>query len=383
MPSPETPSMPETASPIQAFDALTLARLRLTLTAQEPARLPEFLGSTLRGALASAMRAIVCPDPNKTCGSCAHKQRCLYSLLFETPLPDEAACLRAQDRVPHPLVLVPPMGLGPVFAAGDPLPFSLLLLGSGPHTLDPVPYLVAAAEAAARRGLGRDRRAFQLVSVHADLDGPLCPDSPPGPVLWRPNGFPPLLPPPTCTLRHLVENSPAPESTLHIQVLTPLRLLSKKRLITRPSFRDLARALLARISSLLAFHGHPLLGNRILTLDYRGLLDRAAQVRTLESRVEVMRLDRWSNRQRRAIPLDGILGELRFEGEAIRELWPFLQAGQHLHVGKGTIFGLGQYRMQPPHGSSDPGKRSQVRAGQARKEEQGIEADADEGSRRA
>ena len=54
---------------------------------------------------------------------------------------------------------------------------------------------------------------------------------------------------------------------------------------------------------------------------------------------------RRSARQQRTMALGGVCGDWTLEGE----LGPFLPAlhlGQWLHVGKETVFGMGQYRLE-------------------------------------
>jgi CRISPR/Cas system endoribonuclease Cas6 (RAMP superfamily) len=48
------------------------------------------------------------------------------------------------------------------------------------------------------------------------------------------------------------------------------------------------------------------------------------------------------------VPLDGLVGTIAFEGDAVEELWPLLLAGEVLHVGKGTAFGCGRYELTAP-----------------------------------
>jgi CRISPR/Cas system endoribonuclease Cas6 (RAMP superfamily) len=42
--------------------------------------------------------------------------------------------------------------------------------------------------------------------------------------------------------------------------------------------------------------------------------------------------------------MGGFTGQITFEGE-IRPFIPLVKAGEVLHVGKGTSFGLGRYRI--------------------------------------
>jgi CRISPR/Cas system endoribonuclease Cas6 (RAMP superfamily) len=45
--------------------------------------------------------------------------------------------------------------------------------------------------------------------------------------------------------------------------------------------------------------------------------------------------------------LGGLLGRLTLSGDRLSDLWPLLWLGQHTHLGKGTSFGLGRYRLLP------------------------------------
>jgi hypothetical protein len=53
---------------------------------------------------------------------------------------------------------------------------------------------------------------------------------------------------------------------------------------------------------------------------------------------------RRSARQKRTMALGGVCGEWTLQGE-LGPFLPALHAGQWLHVGKETVFGMGQYRL--------------------------------------
>lgn len=57
---------------------------------------------------------------------------------------------------------------------------------------------------------------------------------------------------------------------------------------------------------------------------------------------------RFSSRQKGLVPYSGFKGHIEAEGDC-REYLPWLRLGQHLHIGKWTSMGFGQYRLQEYH----------------------------------
>lgn len=112
------------------------------------------------------------------------------------------------------------------------------------------------------------------------------------------------------------------------------------------SFDLLVRNLLRRVSMLAAVPGSGAMG-----LDYRGLIKRAESVATVKSSLHWWDLERYTNRQNGKLRVGGMIGEVEYEGEAIREFLPLIIAGELLHVGTGTSFGLGKFVVPPSGGS--------------------------------
>lgn len=106
------------------------------------------------------------------------------------------------------------------------------------------------------------------------------------------------------------------------------------------SFALLVRNLLRRVSLLSAVHG-----SAPLELDYRGLIAEAASVATVKSDLQWCDWDRYSNRQQTKMTLGGFVGEVVYCGEKASEYLPLLAAGELLHVGTGSAFGLGECCM--------------------------------------
>ena len=129
-----------------------------------------------------------------------------------------------------------------------------------------------------------------------------------------------------------------------LHFLTPTRLQVRGRLLEEPGFRPLVFAMLRRTLELAWFHvPRPEIG---LEIDwcFRPLLDLASQVRVAASDLRWQDLQRYSNRQRRTIALDGFVGTLEIEGD-LAPFGPLLRTAEVLHLGKETTFGLGRMRV--------------------------------------
>jgi hypothetical protein len=125
-----------------------------------------------------------------------------------------------------------------------------------------------------------------------------------------------------------------------LRFLTPTRMRLKGRVIENPSFAQLVSSLSLRLSMLAeTFADAP------LSYDYKSMIERAHEVTTRDSSLRLMALDRYSNRHGEKLELDGFMGDVTFAGPAIQELLPLLVAGEFLHVGSGTAFGLGRYTI--------------------------------------
>ena len=55
--------------------------------------------------------------------------------------------------------------------------------------------------------------------------------------------------------------------------------------------------------------------------------------------------ERYSGRQEARMKMGGLMGGTSFRGD-LAPLWPLIAMGEHLHVGKGTSFGLGKYEVE-------------------------------------
>src|SRR3954471_6392565 len=102
-------------------------RLRVTMRAAEPAVLPDYHGSMLRGAFGHALRRTVCVmGPAQACASCQLRRAGVYTRIFETCVEDAPPpFLRGIDQAVRPYVFEP-RGGGERLPPGGSLEFDLL-----------------------------------------------------------------------------------------------------------------------------------------------------------------------------------------------------------------------------------------------------------------
>lgn len=200
------------------------------------------------------------------------------------------------------------------------------ILLPGAEAFDDV--LLRAWDVASGLGLGKERRRFHIRAIRPLGPGgeALAPSReacgwPVGQARWPVAGDPARAP---CRLTF-----PA-----------PLRLLRRHVLIERPAAPDLVVAALRRIEALLPAGGKVVAGLR------SGFLGLARQVSARPWEGRRLDLVRYSGRQKKELELCGVVGHLDLP-EGPGDLWPLLAAAQWLHLGKGTVVGMGQLVVGP------------------------------------
>jgi hypothetical protein len=308
------------------------ARLTLTLRAEQPVSLPPYAGSTFRGAFGHAFKRVACPL-RRECEGCGYRDVCVYAYVFETPGNVEGSSLTRGATVAHPFVLEPPEGPTGEVRPGEAVTLGLVLVG---RAIPLAPYFLAACREMVQRGLGRGRGRLRLERAVAD-----DPVSEKGRVVY--DGDRDLLAPavPPWRWDDLRENRRA-EDRVTLRFVTPTRLRQDADLVVRPEFATLATALLRRLTVLVEAH----CGGKA-DLDAKAILESAKTVHIEKSELRWHDWERYSARQDARMTLGGFVGRITFAG-LLAPWMPLLTLGEFLHVGKGTAFGLGKYRMEGP-----------------------------------
>ena len=287
-----------------------ILRLQMEVEMNAPFSLPPFAGSMFRGVLGWALRDVCSPDT--------------YAYLFETE-----SNKPGHSSAPRPFVLIPPLG-GRRLMAGHRFSFELRLFGQG---CDFLADFVEAIQVAGEKGLGKAGAGFDLtkIVVHEGASRWVAYDRVAG---WE-EAYQPL---PSALGAFL---SAIPEEADQVRVLlkTPTRLVHKGKRADLPLFYLLLKSIQRRLESLLEVHGDCLRPPQVM--------GQQIQMEQLQATHQVEWLDweRKSNRQKRRHVMGGLVGESVFRGHFERDWLLLLKAGELIHLGKATTFGMGSLEV--------------------------------------
>ena len=319
---------PRSIGSVQALAVPRIGRFRFQFQAEEAIRQPEYSGSAWRGLLGHGLRRTACVTRQPTCAGCLLIQHCVYSTLFESP-----DAVGTPGGVPHPFVLSIDPHAPRVLEPGASFNLELQLLGAA---IAQAPYLVHAFGVAGQRGFGRAGGRFSLRAVAREVTlgaGDWHTVYQAGSGRYEPlESAPPVVP-------------VAPErARLHLR--TPWRLKRDGQRIGARELTalDIAHALYRRLRTLADAHG----GDPEV-FDHRQIPGDPVALRLEVDWLRWHDWTRYSSRQDALMQLGGLIGEVILEGPALAELWPALWLGQWTHVGQGTAFGLGGYRIADGH----------------------------------
>ncbi len=308
------------ADPEQTPTSLAVQRFGITISFLGSGKVSGNWGPTLRGGFGHALRKIACPFGREDCRGCTLGFRCAYGYLFETPVFSDSAVMRKYPEAPHPFIFEPPPPKN-VVKQGEKVQLGLVLVG---RAVELIPYIYLALEELGRQGLGRERVPFRLEQIAVED----------GAVVWSWQAGRQFHPPDT----HRLSLNPGPsrQGRFQLQFSSPTRIVTQGKLSRSPQLLDVIKALARRVFLLRYFH----CGGSLEPIAPE-FLQAASQARVLESTFRWEDWERFSGRQKRHVPLGGLVGEMVLEAD-FGCLEPLLRAGEYVHVGKNTTFGLGK-----------------------------------------
>ncbi len=312
-----------------------LAKFQLTISPIDKIILPKYKGSTFRGGFGHAFKKVVCVSFHKDCSECLLKEKCIYSYVFETPIPKDTTIMRKYPYAPHPFVIEPPLNEKTEFDKNDDLDFGLTLIG---RAIDYLPYFIFTFDELGRIGLGKGRGKYLLKEVKNIIKNN---DTVEEFVIYKGNDKILNNKYKILSSKDIINQTKkfSKKERIELQFITPTRIKYKNKLISELEFHILIRNLLRRISLLSYFHC-----NEELNINFKDVIEKSKEIIKEDSNLTWYDWERYSYRQEERMSLGGFIGNVTFKGN-IKDYLPLILLGQYTHVGKGTSFGLGKYKI--------------------------------------
>jgi hypothetical protein len=309
----------------------TVSVFRIKIKAKEKIDLPYFPGSVLRGAFGASLRRMTCVVKTEDCNQCILNQKCVYATSFESIFSGDSPYLKGTTKAPHP-VMVYPLQLGDkVYRKGGTYTFGMTVFG---ERRDYLPYYIYAVSRLGEMGLGKTRGRFSILSVKEMINHRGWRE------IYHENSETLLNDGQGISIEQVLRRRTR-QKRLVLETKTPLRIKNSGKLTEEPALSQIVQGVLFRLrvlSSLYSDEPLDLLSNINLNELSKGVMVEHANFRWMDH-------GRYSKRQNAKMKLGGAMGTMVITGN-LNKVYPILKAGELIHIGKNTAFGLGRYTVR-------------------------------------
>ncbi len=299
------------------MEILNFIKVNVKFQEVDPPVTTPYVGTMLRGAFGHSLRKIFCIfNKRKSCKTCSVKEGCFYYKVFETPAPPDSPF--SLNYSPHPFVISPTK---PKLEKSPLLEFDFLLFGKFTNYYS---YFVRTLKEMGSIGFGSKRSKSESLEIY-DSDRLIFSS--------RKENFK------EPTRRIFLLEKPTKLQEVEIELLTPLKISSKGKVVFPPDFQQVMRSVFRRISLLAYFFEE-----KRLNVNFKGLLEKAKEVSLVEWEGNQVKVRRYSTRKKEKMSLLGFQGRLKYKGD-LGIFLPWLKAGEEFHIGKHISFGFGKFRL--------------------------------------
>ena len=288
----------------------SITRYKVQFQALIAIQFPDYAGAILRNAFGEALKHLVCHTVHHHgyC-QCDPVERCLYRQLF-APVHRELKNQQRSIDVPPPFI-IEAYGLKKLLSVGEVAQFYMVLIGDLAHQQKKL--IEQAWKIALSFGLQQHKKLDILPQAKL-LSFQFCDQ----PQRWL-----------------------DPQSELQLNIITHLRLQYYGQFLHTKNFdlQVFCRAVIRRYLTVVETYSDINVCSTMLqNIDY--------QIKKIEgsAALEWLQWSRYNKRQFKSMSLDGLHGSVQVKNVS-DELYYYLYLGQWLHVGKGCVFGLGQYQI--------------------------------------
>jgi hypothetical protein len=255
------------------------------------------------------------------CEVCSTASECAYWQIFSQEISSDPSAIKRYQKPPLPFVFDLPI-LPPAPNKGSSLEIGLTLVGLAVnhvgHFLDTVMAIFSMGESLCSG-------VASLIKIESvDYLGNRSILSENGSLVGLDHLY-------VLSMEGLEKSVVLSNETLRITIDTPLRIIREGRPLRNLSFATLIMSLLRRMSSIGFYYCH-----MDLDLDFKWLSRESQLIGIVD---DGYRWVEWDTN------LSGIIGSATFIGN-LGEFHPILLFGENFHVGKGSAYGLGCYRLE-------------------------------------
>lgn len=292
--------------------------LSFSIELQVDCKIQENKTSAFRGILGQSLGISNCfyDLKQRDCSKCFLREKCLANSILNTKLKKKPYFLSEENISP---IIIECDDYKEDYLAGDKINFTIIILG---NTISYIPYIIKAYELAGIM-LGIQGNPFNIDNVINEF----------GEVLY--NGE--YLYKDKVIISDLEEYVQARKRLLRgvrgIEIVTPLRFKKNNKYSDDINEKNLLDLILRRIIIVSCLQ-HEEVDIPKIESDYKFSFKN----------LQWKEYDRYSNRQTQRMAMGGIVGRIEFECFE-KELIDYLIACELIHIGKSTVFGLGQYRI--------------------------------------
>ena len=297
--------------------------LEVSLKCLEKATLNSYHGSMIRGVIGQTLRKVSCTKGKSTdCGQCSSFKSCPYANVFYSIDKSSEDMLTKVTTIPNPFVVYPLMKGKEKFEEGESLKFNLTLFGKAISYLH---YFIHALNEIKERGLGSGRKKFELEYIKDIKTGEMiligdelsCKDI---------RGY-------------KLDIEPLNVKRITLEFDTPLRIKHEGKPAGTIDFEIAMKNILRRIAM-----AHEYFMDKKIDIDYKKLIDESSGIKTVKTNIRWKKLTRFSSRAKRKLSIGGMSGKISFSGN-LTKFYPYIKAGEILHIGSGCTLGLGHYNI--------------------------------------
>lgn len=306
---------------------LPFVKFVLKAKAQEQIFLPEFKGSTFRGAFGITLRRISCFQRQAECKTCLLRNKCAYSIVFEGNCEIEKENffnLKSIEERPRPFVIEPPLTEEKVFNEKERFNFSIILFG---NSIQYSIHILYALIQLGQSGIGKNRGKFIVENISTE-DGKIVYKAGENKINFE-----------KVKVKRNVRYKFPDKKYLKLKFLTPTRIKKAGHLTEKLEFSLFIKNLLRKISILTYLYT-----DKTNKKNFKNLILKAKKVKIVKSDLQWLDWERYSTRQKEKMKLGGFVGEILYKG-TFKEFIPYILLGQYTHIGKNCTFGLGKYEV--------------------------------------